>query len=203
MGDALEEALPVPDGANGYDMAAELFMARRSRIGAETVRRWARTLPRGAAVLDLGCGHGVPVSEVLIEEGLALYAVDASRRLVEEFRRRFPGVPVACEHVEDSDFFRRTFDGAVAVGLMFLLPEDTQRGLIKRIAGLLHPGGRFLFTAPELPCMWTDVLTGRPSRSLGREEYEAIAAGAGLILAGTARDEGENHYFDFVKPPGS
>lgn len=189
----------MPDSANGYEAAAELFMARRSQIGAETVRAWARTLPPGGAVLDLGCGHGVPISQALIEEGLALYGVDASLRLTEAFRRRFPGVPVAHETVEESPFFNRTFDGVVAVGLMFLLPIETQRTLIRRVAAVLNEVGKFLFTAPEQPCTWTDVLTGGPSQSLGRQRYEEIAGQAGLRLVGTALDDGENYYFNFVK----
>lgn len=189
----------MPDLANGYEAAAELFMAHRSDIGAETVRQWARTLPQGGTVLDLGCGHGVPISQALLEEGLELYGIDASRRLIEAFRQRFPGVPAAHERVEESAFFSRTFDGVVAVGLMFLLPPETQETLIQRVAVALKLGGKFLFTAPEQACAWNDVLTGQISRSLGREQYEAIAERAGLTLIGTAWDEGENHYFHFEK----
>ena len=60
------------DRSNGYEGVAAEFLAWRggpgaSRIGAEAVRRWARRLPEGSTVLDLGCGSGVPITEVLIE----------------------------------------------------------------------------------------------------------------------------------------
>ena len=56
----------IEDEANGYELGAKEFMARRteSRIGIPEVRDWAKALLRGAAVLDLGCGHGVPISQV-------------------------------------------------------------------------------------------------------------------------------------------
>ncbi len=108
----------------------------------------------GAAILDLGCGHGVPISQALLESGFELYGVDASRSLVEEFRRRFPRAHVAHEAVEDSAFFNRTFNAVVAVGLMFLLSPDVQEALVHRVASVLHAGGRFLFTAPEQACSW-------------------------------------------------
>jgi predicted RNA methylase len=50
-------------------------------------REWARTLPSGAAVIDLGCGPGFPITEVLVSGSLNVYAVDASPSFVEAFRR--------------------------------------------------------------------------------------------------------------------
>src|SRR5262249_48319616 len=65
-------------------------------------REWARTLPRGPAVIDLGCGAGFPITEVLVMEGLNVYAIDAPPSFIDAFRRNLPGIPVACEAVEDS-----------------------------------------------------------------------------------------------------
>src|SRR3982751_2948269 len=65
-----------PDRSNGYEKAAECFMlSRNPQIGAATVREWSKRLPRGASVLDIGCGHGTPISQVLIQEGFVLYGV--------------------------------------------------------------------------------------------------------------------------------
>ena len=187
-----------PDGASGgYESRAEAFIAARDpHIGASTVRAWARTLPPGAAVLDLGCGHGVPVTRVLLEEGTRVHGIDASPSLVDAFRRRFSGCPVACEPVEESGFFGRSFDGIIAWGLMFLLPREAQLALIGRAARALAPGGSFLFTAPVQAVAWADLLTGRESRSLGRDAYRAAVAGAGLTLADEYDDEGGNHCYE-------
>lgn len=104
------------DESAGYEEVAEEFMARRSALwmGAEAVREWAAGLPAGATVLDLGCGHGVPVSEVLIDGGHRVYGIDASPTLVAVFRRHFPGMSVKCEPVQSSRLFERRFEGVVA-----------------------------------------------------------------------------------------
>ncbi|MBX9617059.1 MAG: class I SAM-dependent methyltransferase, partial [Caulobacteraceae bacterium] len=102
------------DPSRGWNAVAPDFMAARRDVGVEIVRDWAGRLPAGGAVVDLGCGDGWPVSAALIEAGLQVFGVDASPALVEAFRRRLPGVPVACEPVETSSLFDRTFDGAVA-----------------------------------------------------------------------------------------
>lgn len=193
------------DPSSGYEAFAPEFVERRDRtsIGVATVRAWARTLRPGAAILDLGCGHGVPISMALMDEGLSVHGVDASPSLVAEFRRRFPHASVACETVENSRFFGRTFDAVVAVGLMFLLAPQVQRDLIRKVARALVPGGRFLFSCPSQACTWTDILTGRPSLSLGAQEYEAVLAGAGLTLVAEHVDEGDNHYFDACLRPSA
>ncbi len=130
----------------------------------------------------------------LQEAGFEIWGVDASPRLAAKFRSRFPQARIACEPAESSEFFGRQFDGIVAIGLLFLLPPEAQKQLLMRIPGALKPGARFLFTSPTQVVIWQDILTGRESRSLGREAYVALLTGMGLSLAGEYTDEGENHY---------
>ncbi len=190
------------DLSNGWDAIADRLIAVRSTVGAEVVRDWARLLPAGGAVVDIGCGAGVPVSATLIDAGLQISGIDASPTLVAAFRQRFPMARVACEAAEESGFFGRKFDGAVAIGLLFLLPAEGQRAVIGRVASALSSGGRFLFSAPRQRCAWTDLLTGRPSRSLGFDRYERILGTAGMRVVATHVDEGENHYIDAERVAG-
>jgi len=187
------------DRSSGWEDVADKFIAVRSRIGVVTVQEWARSLPPGAAVLDLGCGSGVPISEALIAEGFDVHGVDASPSLVAAFHSRFPTAPVVCESVEESAFFGREFDGILAIGLVFLLPVPVQRALLARVASRLRPGGRFLFTAPEQACRWADALTGRTSLSLGATAYREALSEVGLVVIGTYVDEGENYYCSVVR----
>src|SRR3569833_2954770 len=192
------------DRSNGYEGIAPEFLARRGSgrsigIGVNEVRKWARTLPLGAAVIDLGCGPGFPITEVLVDERLSTFGVDASPSFVQAFRRNLPNTPVACEAVQDSRFFDRTYDGVLAWGLIFLLSPDDQRRLLEKIAGILAPGGRLLFTSPAEPIAWKDGMTGLESRSLGAAEYRRHMSADCLSIASEYEDEGQNHYFDAFK----
>jgi 2-polyprenyl-3-methyl-5-hydroxy-6-metoxy-1,4-benzoquinol methylase len=191
------------DRSNGYEGVAAEFLARRgsaltrsNATGVKRVRAWAKTLAAGAAVIDLGCGPGFPITEVLAAEGLNVFGVDAAPSFVEAFRRNLPHIPVACETVQESGFFGRTFDAVLAWGLMFLLSPEDQGLLIRRIGEILAPGGRLLFTSPPEPLVWNDAMTGLESRSLGAEEYRRHLAAAGLTVACEYEDEGRNHYYD-------
>lgn len=183
------------DSSNGYEEHAEAFMRRRDRsIGRDVVRDWAACLTPGAAVLELGCGHGV-ISGELVHRGLDLYAVDASPTLLEAFRRRFPMAHTECAGAESSSYFNRRFDGVIAWGLLFLLPAKAQRAVIARVGQALEPGGRFLFTAPRQAKVWTDVLTEQESRSLGADAYESLLRESGCEVRYGVTDTGGNHYF--------
>ena len=189
------------DKSNGYDGVAALFMSRRNpRMGVATVREWSDTVPPRSFILDLGCGHGVPISQVLIHKAFAVYGVDASPKMIAAFRQRFPSAYAQWAAVEDSEFFGRTFDGIVAWGLIFLLPEEVQATIICKVAKALNHGGRFLFTSPEKPVTWQDAVTGRPSISLGSAKYQRILNAEGLTLDGEQSDEGDNHYYLASKP---
>ncbi len=189
------------DQSNGYEEIAKLFISERDSItGVSTVRQWSRELARGSSILDLGCGHGVPISQALIEDGFTVYGVDASPSLIESFRTHFPGAHAECSSVEDSAFFGRTFDAIVAVGLMFLLHPDTQRLLIRKVKQALNSNGRFLFTSPKEKCVWEDILTHRKSVSLGDQCYREILQAEDLLLVREMSDEGDNHYYSVRKP---
>jgi 2-polyprenyl-3-methyl-5-hydroxy-6-metoxy-1,4-benzoquinol methylase len=192
------------DRSNGYEGVAREFLTGRggpqsSRIGATSIREWARQLTPGVTVLDLGCGSGIPTTETLIDEGLSVHAVDAAPSFVEAFQRRFPNVPVVCEPVEDSSFFGRRFDAVLAWGLIFLLESSTQEALIRRFADALKPEGRLLFTSPPQAITWNDAMTGQESRSLGAEAYRRLLAEAGFTVLDEYEDEGENHYYDAIR----
>ena len=193
------------DRSNGYEAVSEEFLAgrgsrsRSAGIGVKEVRKWARTLPRGSSVIDLGCGSGFPITAVLVDEGLHVFGVDAAPSFVAAFQRNLPGTPIICEAIQESRFFDRTFDAVLAWGLMFLLKSEDQHRLIQRFAEILVPGGRLLFTSTVKPAVWNDAMTGSESLSLGAGQYRKLLGAVGISVAEEYEDEGENHYFDAFK----
>ena len=194
------------DPSNGYESVSEEFLARRGNsrtrsiaIGVKEVQKWAKKLPRGSSVIDLGCGPGFPITVVLVEEGLQVFGVDAAPSFVAAFQHNLPGTPIVCESVQESRFFDRTFDAVMSIGLIFLLKAEEQHRLIRRCADILVPGGRLLFTSTAKPAVWNDAMTGLESISLGAEEYRKLLGAVGISVAEEYEDVGENHYFDAFK----
>jgi len=162
----------MTDQSAGWEAVSDQFVANRSQVGAALVRSWAKDrLPRSAAILDIGCGSGVPIAQALVNDGFSVWGVDASPSLISAFRRNLPDMPAVCEPAQNSSFFDRKFVGVVSIGLIFLLGEDDQRKLIDRVANVLEPGGRFSVQ--------------RPTRGLPLERYAdgpcVNVAGGGCI----------------------
>lgn len=189
------------DSAEAYEASAYEFLRGRdpSPIGTQVVDQWARSLPEGATVIELACGGGYPISRVLDAAGLKLWAIDSSPTLLVEFQSRFPSIQVQCARVQESDFFGRNYDGAIAIGLLFLLPESDQIDLISRVASILVPKGRFLFMAPIQVGTWNDLNTGLECLSLGQERYGELLMNSGFRVVATYTDKGENNYYDAEK----
>lgn len=193
----------VKDKSNGYEGIAITFINGRGKavngVGTSSVRKWVKTLTLNSTVLDLGCGTGIPISKILIEEGMIVYGVDASPTMVKVFQQNFPNTPVICEAVEDSLFFNQKFDAIIAWGLLFLLPKEVQGMVIQKAANTLKTGGKLLFTSTAKKIDWKDAMTGEYSISLGAQKYKELLTASGLSLIEEFEDEGENHYFNSVK----
>jgi SAM-dependent methyltransferase len=191
------------DSASAYEKHARAFLSARDRstVGAEVVKRWASSLSPGMAVLEIGCGGGLPVTRVLVDAGLKVWAVDSSPTLLSEFRVRFPDIPVDCASALESSYFGRKFAAVISIGLVFLLQPEEQATFIHRVSELIVAGGRFLFTAPVEIGTWVDTGTGHECRSLGRQRYESILAEAGFRVVATYEDEGRNNHYEAERVP--
>jgi len=174
-------------------------MKLRSNSGQKIVQQWADALPAKASIIDIGAGSGQPLTTVLLDAGLNVYAIDASPTMITALNANLSPVKTACEAVEHSNFFDRKFDAALAVGLIFLLPEHTQKTVLEKIANTLNPRARFLFSAPRETGTWTDVLTGQSSTSLGAAAYAEILSDNNLEIVANHIDEGGSYYYDTRK----
>jgi len=189
------------DAPEAYEANVQDYLSARgqSNIGSREVANWGRTLREDATIIDLACGGGYPITSALVRSNLRIWAVDSSPTLVEVFRSRFPQILIQCVTVQDFDFFNRKFDAAIAIGLVFLLSEADQIELITRVSKKLHPGGRFLFTAPIQMATWDDICTGHLCCSLGQSRYRELLNSTGFSNVSCFKDSGNNNYFDAEK----
>lgn len=131
----------------GYDVIGEGFAEWRDRIVGDPRRRWASELmsrlPDGARVLELGCGSGVPDTQLLAER-FRVTGVDISS---EQIRRARANVPIA-DFIQ-ADFTRlelepASFEAVAAFCSFNHVPRDLLSGLFHRIHSWLAPDGLFL-----------------------------------------------------------
>lgn len=64
--------------SNGREAVADEPIASRSGSGVATVRASARSLAPSSAILDLGCGSGVPLAAAPVADSFVVAGIDAS-----------------------------------------------------------------------------------------------------------------------------
>ncbi|MEA2311685.1 MAG: hypothetical protein QOE28_1653 [Solirubrobacteraceae bacterium] len=103
----------------------------------------------GAAVLDLCCGIAGPGRLLTRELGCDYLGVDASASAVAIARERADGLPCRFEVAAVPPVPAGAFD--VVLLLETMLAFEDKDTLVRDIAAVLRPGGRFAFTLEEGP----------------------------------------------------
>lgn len=132
----------------GYDQIADQYLATKDADDPKTLAALAdmvHTLPPGGAVLDIGCGAGIPVARWLARR-FAVTGVDVSARQVELARQHVPAGTFIHADMAALEFPAATFDAVVAFYSIIHVPRAEQPALLQRIYRWLKPGGAFLAT---------------------------------------------------------
>jgi 2-polyprenyl-3-methyl-5-hydroxy-6-metoxy-1,4-benzoquinol methylase len=157
--------MPAPDPREivrrGYDALS--YRYRADDEGAEShYAAWLdglrERLPAGAAVLDLGCGAGVPVARDLAAGGFAVTGVDLSEVQVRRAGRLVPRARFVRADATRVQFRPGSFDAVVCLYTLIHLPLEEQPPLLGRVAGWLRPGGWLLATTGQRA--WTGTEDG-------------------------------------------
>ncbi|MFH8983752.1 class I SAM-dependent methyltransferase [Streptomyces varsoviensis] len=181
---------------------------QRSQI--VVVERLLARLPRGARVLDAGCGTGQPTCEQLCAGGLDVTGIDVSEAMLAAARAN---VPRATFRLVDLLGQRATelgtFDAVVSFFCLMNLPEPVFVTALNRFASLTRPGGTVVVGVPERTgdapveglyatyqpprCTRQDLRRRAERAGLAVEEIE-VRPGTGIMGAA------EDHLFLHARP---
>jgi cyclopropane fatty-acyl-phospholipid synthase-like methyltransferase len=134
---------------SGYDLMAEQYLATKNRedpLALTALEDLASLLPRDAAVLDLGCGAGVPVTRRLSDKGFAVTGVDVSARQLDLARDYVPEATFIKADMTEVTFAPGSLDAVVAFHSIIHVPRTEHPALLGRIHRWLKPEGIFLAT---------------------------------------------------------
>jgi SAM-dependent methyltransferase len=139
----------------GYDDVAESYLAERPLDGADValLDQLTERLAPGAAVLDAGCGAGVPVVRHLLAAGLATTGLDVSRRQLELARELVPDCELVLGDLAGLPFPAATFAGVVSYYAIIHVPRADHGAIFAEVHRVLRPGGFALLClgAGDLP----------------------------------------------------
>jgi ubiquinone/menaquinone biosynthesis C-methylase UbiE len=135
--------------ARSYDVIAERYAAWTGEELTGARARYVALIedhvPSGAAVLDLGCGTGVPVSRALATR-YRVTGVDGSARSIELARQKAPLATFLQADMTRVMFPPASFAAVISCYAIIHVPREVQQALLQRIAGWLQPGGFLIAT---------------------------------------------------------
>jgi cyclopropane fatty-acyl-phospholipid synthase-like methyltransferase len=128
-----------------YDSIADRYLelSATDELRMERVSRLTERLSDGAAVLELGCGAGVPVARALAER-YSVTGVDISGSQVERARANVPGAQFIQADMTEVRFPAGAFDAIVGLYCLIHVPREQHAGLLLRMKEWTKPGGYLL-----------------------------------------------------------
>src|SRR6185295_9472088 len=125
-----------------YDLNADAYANKTSFIDlTDLYERFKKHIPRGARILDAGCGAGRDV-RYFIERGNIVIAFDASKEMVRKCREYPHAYCVTMSFLEVD--FKEQFDGVWACASLLHLTQTEAKDAMMRLTTALKPGGVML-----------------------------------------------------------
>ena len=164
-----------PDEGNAFCFQVEdasFWFRHRNACILEAVARF----PPAGAVFDIGGGNGF-VARALAAAGYPAVVVEPGPTGASNARARGLS-PVVCSTLDDAGFRAGSLPAAGLFDVLEHIEDD--RGFLRRVWGLLQPGGRLYLTVPAYAWLWSaeDDLGGHHRRYTRRSLAEvAVEAG--------------------------
>lgn len=174
----------------GYDQCAQRYAdSRQQKPSPELALLTVKLLP-GAAVLDIGCGCGLPVCQELARHA-NVTGIDISPAMIALARRNVPAGTFTCGDIMSAKFPGSSFDAIAAFYTVFHLPKQEHEELFLRIHRWLKPKGYLMTTLTlrdEGPYTEDDFFgVTMYWSSFGLARYREILTGLGFSILVDAR----------------
>jgi SAM-dependent methyltransferase len=183
---------------DGYDRIARIYLENRGRLkSGKYIQQLLKYLPKQASILDLGCGAGVPVDDVLLKAGHSVIGIDISPEQIRLARKNCPRGEFLVGDISALKEREYSVDAVIAFYAIFHVPRETQGRLLKTIATYLPKKGLLLITMGDREFegehelhgvkMWSSQFSTAKNRAL------VEAAGFSVITDEIDNSGGERH----------
>ena len=171
-----------------YDLCAADYDKSRPGVAPPELNLLTSRLNKGAAVLDIGCGAGVPITSTLAGR-FFVTGVDISGGMIARAQANVPEAKFIYEDIMSVAFPPSCFHAVVAFYSIFNIPREEHPELLRRIYGWLKFEGYLLATFSfNDDSSYTDDFRGVTMywSNYGFEEYKQLLAKTGFTLIQTA-----------------
>lgn len=132
-------------GRSDYDGVWQAYLKQREGLKSDKfVRKLVKRLPVGATVLDLGCGAGWPVDDILLDAGYRVIGLDLSPRMIAQAKINCPGGVYQVQDILNLKPNEYQVEAVVSLYTFFHLPREKQGKVLRIVNSFLPSGGSIL-----------------------------------------------------------
>ncbi len=135
--------------ASGYNSITQSYLQLIESMGPVVREKYlniiSENLPRGARILELGCGAGVPMTKRLAGK-FRVVGVDISREQLKLAARDVPEADFILADMAGLNFPEATFDAVAAFYSITHVPRGEHHDLLANIYRMLKPDGLLVAT---------------------------------------------------------
>jgi len=106
-------------------------------------------LPKGATVLDVGCGAGMK-SKYLLDKGLKATGMDFSEKMIGIAKREYSDIDFFVGDVYELSSYKNKFDAVFAQAVLLHVPKDKVLKVLEQLRNKLKPGGLLYLAVKEV-----------------------------------------------------
>lgn len=129
-----------------YDEIAQAYCDKYFEFTTEDLphlQRFIELLPKGARVLDAGCGPGGGV-KFLLSRDFSAEGIDLSTKMIQLARVHVPNGKFTLTDMSSTDFQTNTFDGIMANYSLIHVPTVDLSMVLSELHRILKNGGKLL-----------------------------------------------------------
>ncbi|MDH5219083.1 MAG: class I SAM-dependent methyltransferase [Gammaproteobacteria bacterium] len=130
-----------------YDKFAESYDDKRELFNIDhIISDFRNRLETPGALLDIGCGAGIPVGRSFVDNNWVVTGIDFSAKMLALANTHVPEMKTICSDMRDIQFDDGDFDAISMIYSLFHIPKEQQSDLFARLFRWLKPNGMALFT---------------------------------------------------------
>lgn len=188
---------PIEGKPTDFDAIAEIYDGVFQRhVQEHYLQRRTRYIRRhapAATAIDIGAGTGI-LAERLADTGMEIVALDPFPAMLEQLRRRRPGVATVVAHGEAIPFPDNSFDLAYSVAVMHHIADPVKvRQTLTEMVRVTRPGGRIVVWDHNPRNPYWPYLMKRVPQDVGTERLASMdellvgLRAAGAVIERTER----------------
>jgi ubiquinone/menaquinone biosynthesis C-methylase UbiE len=183
---------------SSYDKIANVYLANRDRLkSGKYVQQLLKYLPKNSTILDLGCGAGVGVDDVLLKAGHFVTGIDISSEQIKLARKNCTEGDYTVGDIMGLKKGEYSTQAIVSFYTFFHIPRAKQASLLKILASYVKRGGMLLITMGDREFEGSHQLYGTEmwSSQYGTAKNRQMITRAGfkIIIDEIDNSGGERH----------